>query len=78
MLFVVQQRQPSLFVVVRALSAPRSFAGRLHGGQEQRDEDCYDGNHHQEFDECKTMYRMIGFPFHAFTRVYYGLSNGTL
>ena len=44
---VVVQRQPDLFLVVDALNPPRRLAGRLDGGQEQRDQDGDDGDHHQ-------------------------------
>ena len=42
-----------LLEVAGALGPSRRLAGRLHGRQEQRDEDADDGDHHQEFDEGK-------------------------
>jgi hypothetical protein len=44
-----------LLQIVGAVGAARSLAGRLNGRQQQRDQDADDCNHHQKFDEGKTV-----------------------
>jgi hypothetical protein len=41
------KRQADLFEMVRALDAPRRLAGRLHGRQQERDQDADDGDHNE-------------------------------
>ena len=48
---VVVHGQADLLEVVDALGTPGGLAGRLHGGQQQRDQDGDDGDHHQQFDQ---------------------------
>lgn len=36
---------------VHALGPPRRLSSGLHGGQQQRNENPDDGNHHQKLDE---------------------------
>ena len=36
------------------LDAPRRLAGRLNGRQQQRDQDCDDRYHHEQFNQSKT------------------------
>jgi hypothetical protein len=43
-----------LLEVVLALSASSGFPGLLNGGEQQGDENRDDGDHHQQFDECKS------------------------
>jgi hypothetical protein len=43
--------EAELLEIIGALSAPRCLAGRLHGRQEQGDENCDDGNDNQKLDE---------------------------
>ncbi len=52
--FEVMKRQADLLQVIGALHASSSFAGRLHGRQQQPDQDADDGDDHQEFNESKT------------------------
>jgi hypothetical protein len=40
--------------LVRAARTAGRFAGRLHGGQKQGYEHANDGNHDEQFNECKT------------------------
>ena len=47
--------QTDLLEIVDALGAAGGFASRLHGGQEQRDQDGDDGDHHQKLDQGKTL-----------------------
>ena len=51
----VMQRHCELFEVVTTLDPPGRLPTRLYGGQEQRDQDGDDRDHHQEFYECKTV-----------------------
>jgi len=44
-------RQPELLQVVDALAATGSLARRLHGRQEQGDQDTDDRDDHQELDQ---------------------------
>jgi hypothetical protein len=46
-------RQCKLFEIVRALASPGGFPGRLHGGQQQGNQDADDGNDHQQLDQGK-------------------------
>jgi hypothetical protein len=48
------QRQAELLDIVRALDPPRCFPCRLHGRQQQRNQDANDRNHHQQLDERET------------------------
>src|SRR5262249_54588833 len=43
--------QAELLQIVRTLGAVGGLADLLHGGQEQRDEDADNGDHHQQLDE---------------------------
>ena len=51
---VVVHRQAELLEVVDALRPPRRLAGRLHGGQQQGDQDGDDRDHHQQLDQRET------------------------
>ena len=46
--------QADLFEVVGTAQATRGLAGRLHGRQQQADQDRDDGNHHQQLDQRET------------------------
>ena len=48
---VVMQCQPKLFQVVFALCSPGCFAGLLHGGKQQCNQNSDDGNYHQQFNQ---------------------------
>ncbi len=50
---VVVQCQAKLFQVVAALAAAGGFAGLLHGGQQQRDQDRDDRDHDEQFDQSE-------------------------
>ena len=50
----VERGQAELLEVVHALRAAGRLACRLHGGQEQRDQDRDDRDHDQQFDQCET------------------------
>jgi len=52
---VVQEAQADLLEVVLALQPACRLAGGLHGGQQQRDENADDGDHHQQLDQRKTV-----------------------
>ena len=43
--------QSDLLQIVHALEAPRGLACRLHGRQQQRNQDGNDCDHHQELDQ---------------------------
>ena len=45
------QSQADLLEVVGALSPPGRLTGRLHGGQQQGDQNRDDRDHHQQFDQ---------------------------
>jgi hypothetical protein len=45
-----------LFQVVAALHAPSGFAGRLHGGEQQANQDPNDRNDNQQFHQRKTQF----------------------
>ena len=45
------QSQADLLQVVDALGAAGGLAGRLHGGQQQGDQDRDDGDDHQQLDQ---------------------------
>ena len=51
---VVVQCQAQLLEIVGALCPAGGLACRLDRGQQQRDEDADDGDHHQEFHKCET------------------------
>ena len=50
---VVVERQAQLLQVVLALCATCSLAGLLNCWQQECDQNCNDGDHHQQFDQCK-------------------------
>jgi len=64
---VVVHGQPQLLEVVRALGSPGRFARRLHGGQEQRDQDGNDRDHDQQFDQSKSAHGAVS--WHGYTPV---------
>src|SRR5436305_4620163 len=39
--------------IIRTLRPPRSFASRLHGGQEERYKDADDGDHDEQLNQRK-------------------------
>ena len=47
------QRKADLLEVVRAVHSASRLAGGLDRGQQQRDENADDGNHHQKLDQRK-------------------------
>ena len=53
--FEVDQRQAHLPEVVFALAGRARLAGRLNRRQQQRHQHPHDGDHHQQFDQGKTM-----------------------
>ncbi len=53
-IFVIVQSQRHLLEVIGALNAPRRLTGRLHGGEQERDENADDGDDHQKLDERKS------------------------
>ena len=60
---VVLERQADLPEIVHALRPPRRFPGRLHGGQEQRDQKADDQDDDEQFDqrECPAGSRRVEF-----------------
>ena len=52
---VVVQRKSHLVEVVLTTCPVRRFSNLLHGGEEQRDQDTNNGDHHQQFDQRKTV-----------------------
>jgi hypothetical protein len=52
---IVVAGQRKLLEVVDALGAPGRFAGRLHGWQQQRDQDADDRDYDQQLNQRKTM-----------------------
>jgi hypothetical protein len=50
---VLMQRQPKLPEVAFATHATRRFPGLLNGGQEQRNEDADNRDHHEQLNERK-------------------------
>jgi len=40
------EAKSDLLEIVAALTVPRTFTSRLHGGQKQRHQDADDGDHH--------------------------------
>jgi hypothetical protein len=52
---VVQHRQANLPKIVRTGIPPRCLAGSLDCRKEQCHEDPNDGDHHEQFDQGKTM-----------------------
>ena len=53
-LLVVVHRQADLLEVIGALNAAARLARRLHGRQEQGDQDRDDGDDHQQLDQCES------------------------
>ncbi|MCG3775788.1 MAG: hypothetical protein JW395_2632 [Nitrospira sp.] len=51
--FKVVHGQPELLQVVLALGPSGGLTGLLDSRQQQRDQHCDDGDHHQQFDECE-------------------------
>ena len=51
---VVVQSQTNLFEIVGALNAPGGLSGRLHGWEQEGDQDGNDCDDHQQFDQGKT------------------------
>jgi hypothetical protein len=45
--------QANLLKIVRALSPPRCFAGRLHSRQEQRNQHRDNRDHYQQLDQSE-------------------------
>jgi hypothetical protein len=62
-LLMVQTSEGELLEAILALYSPRGFPRRLHGWQQQRNQDADNRNHHQEFHESKTSM----FPTTSFT-----------
>jgi hypothetical protein len=56
------RRHADLLEVIDTLGSSGSFSGGLHGGQEERDEDANDGDHHQQLDECEGTGRVGAWP----------------
>jgi hypothetical protein len=50
---VIVQGNPNLLEVVAACASPGSFAGGLHGRQQQADKHADDGDDNQKFDKRK-------------------------
>src|SRR5258708_5695945 len=50
---VIVHRDTELFEMVRAFRPPRSLAGGLHRGQEQRNQNANDGNDNKQLDQRK-------------------------
>jgi hypothetical protein len=48
------QTEPDLLKMIAALHAASRFAGRLHGGQQERDEHSDDGNDNEQFHQRKS------------------------
>ena len=51
---VIVQGDAQLLQIVSALGAASRFPGRLHSGQQQRDQDGDDRNHDQQLDQSKS------------------------
>ena len=51
---IVVNGKPDLLQIIPALRPPRRFASLLHCRQQQCDQDRDDGDHDQEFDQCKS------------------------
>jgi hypothetical protein len=51
---IVGDRQPDLLQVVGALRTPGCLTSCLDGGQKQGDQDCNDGDYHQQLNESET------------------------
>ena len=52
---VVVAGEADLLQIVNTLGTAGRLAGRLHGGQEQSDQDGNDGDHDQELDQGKSL-----------------------
>ena len=50
---IIVQGKGELLLIVGALDAPAAASRRLHGGQEQADQDGDDGDDHEQFDQCE-------------------------
>ena len=48
--FMQHEAQPQLLEVILALTPPRRLSRRLHGRQQQADENADNCNHHQQLD----------------------------
>ena len=48
---VVVHRNPNLLEIVLALCTACRFTSLLHGRQQKRNQNCNDGDDHQQFDE---------------------------
>ena len=48
---VIVQGEPELFQIALALHSRRCLSDFLDGGQQEADQDCDDGDHHQQLDE---------------------------
>jgi hypothetical protein len=59
---VIHAAQCKLLEIVFALRLPRGLAGRLHGGQQERDQNADDRDHHKKFHERKG----LEFPIYDF------------
>ena len=55
--FVVHHGKSKLLDFVNALGTTCRFACCVHSWQQQQNENCNDGDHHQQLDECKTFTR---------------------
>jgi hypothetical protein len=51
---IIVKRQPKLLHVVLALSSPGGFPSGLNGRKQQRDQNCDDCNHNQQFNQRKS------------------------
>jgi hypothetical protein len=60
---VVLDRQPLLLKIIRTLHSSCRLAGRLHGRQQQSNQNPYDGNHDQELHQRETLSPFTGTPF---------------
>jgi hypothetical protein len=54
---IVLHSQAELLQVVLALRLPSRFAGGLHGGNQQRDQDADDGDDDEQLDQRKARAR---------------------
>jgi len=55
-----EERQGDLLEVVSALRPASRFPGRLHGRQQQRDQDPDDGDYDQQLDQGKSRPVLFG------------------
>jgi hypothetical protein len=54
--------QTNLPEIVSAVDSPARLPGRLDGGEQQGHKNSDNGDHHQEFHECKTVSRLCALP----------------